>query len=271
MAVVRVCGFRAVTSGFWWSVLALAMMTVPFVLWCVFMVPELNARLHYGFSIAYAALWLLHFAAFCVCATADPGVLPPRRTAVTAAVTAAGDGDVSPRLSSPFDAPAAYLKAPGATLQFCDTCAIYRPARASHCSQCNVCVARLDHHCVWLNNCVGERNYKSFLVYINAVMALVCATLALSGAVLALAQLPLVWPILFILYALLVGALVGSLTGLHCLLVWRAQTTREYVKKMRDPHRTRVPCQSLLENCCAAPQPSFVEPALRKCSIWAVV
>jgi palmitoyltransferase ZDHHC9/14/18 len=269
----RVLGFQIV-SGYLWCVLALSMMTVPFVLWCVFVVPDINVHLHYGVSIAYAVLWLLHFAAFWVCATADPGVIPAATVATVpagndASVVARADS-VDLRLASPFDAPAPLLKAPGATLQFCDTCRIYRPARASHCAQCDRCVARMDHHCVWLNNCVGERNYRSFLVYINAIIVLVLATLALSIALIAVTQAPLVWPILFIFYALFVGGLVGTLSGLHCILLLRSQTTREYVKKMRDPNRTRHTCTNIVEHCCAPSQPSFVEKAQRKCSCWTV-
>jgi palmitoyltransferase len=45
----------------------------------------------------------------------------------------------------------------------CHRCGRWRPPRTHHCSVCRRCVLHMDHHCIWMNACVGYYNYGFFL------------------------------------------------------------------------------------------------------------
>jgi hypothetical protein len=46
--------------------------------------------------------------------------------------------------------------------RICIRCLKSKPDRCHHCSICNTCILMMDHHCPWLNNCIGFNNYKYF-------------------------------------------------------------------------------------------------------------
>lgn len=71
----------------------------------------------------------------------------------------------------------ASIKNVGVKLKWCDRCQHVRHPRTHHCRQCDLCIDRFDHHCVWVCNCVGVRNQRYFFgfvisscVYVTLVM-----------------------------------------------------------------------------------------------------
>ncbi|CAG9310721.1 unnamed protein product [Blepharisma stoltei] len=50
--------------------------------------------------------------------------------------------------------------------EICPDCIILRPPRSRHCHYCERCVSKFDHHCQWVNNCIGSRNLGWFYGFI---------------------------------------------------------------------------------------------------------
>ncbi|SCV00204.1 LAME_0G08218g1_1 [Lachancea meyersii CBS 8951] len=50
----------------------------------------------------------------------------------------------------------------------CRTCRLPKYARSRHCAICGQCTLLADHHCVWVNNCIGQDNYQYFYGFLAA-------------------------------------------------------------------------------------------------------
>lgn len=52
------------------------------------------------------------------------------------------------------------------SIQICPECVARRSPRSRHCQCCDMCVEKFDHHCPWINNCIGARNLGVFFIFI---------------------------------------------------------------------------------------------------------
>ncbi|KAJ0499694.1 putative protein S-acyltransferase [Helianthus annuus] len=91
----------------------------------------------------------------------DPGGVPPNYRPIVDEER----GDVDRLTGSEFSA-LTTSEPTHARIRYCRKCNHIKPPRCHHCSVCGRCVLKMDHHCVWVVNCVGAQNYKYFLLFL---------------------------------------------------------------------------------------------------------
>lgn len=55
-----------------------------------------------------------------------------------------------------------------------------KPERTHHCSVCDTCILKFDHHCPWLNQCVGIGNERYFVLFM-IWLTIGCFVVMISG------------------------------------------------------------------------------------------
>ncbi|CAD8112375.1 unnamed protein product [Paramecium sonneborni] len=63
---------------------------------------------------------------------------------------------------------------------YCLVCQAHVQDKTKHCWSCNKCVSLFDHHCIWLNNCVGDQNYSYFFILVISLVTFKIFKLALD-------------------------------------------------------------------------------------------
>mmetsp|Transcript_8357 Transcript_8357/g.18284 ORF Transcript_8357/g.18284 Transcript_8357/m.18284 type:complete len:286 (+) Transcript_8357:104-961(+) len=119
----------------------------------------------------------------------------------------------------------------------CKWCTMYKPDRCHHCRVCRECVLRMDHHCPWVYNCIGFRNYKYFfllLLYgaLSFLFVTIMLTPALDEALETDVPLGTLTSILFgVTLSSVMGLLNTIFLGFHLYLIFSGLTTIEFCEK----------------------------------------
>ena len=53
---------------------------------------------------------------------------------------------------------------------YCPYCLVKKNFRSLHCLICKQCVEEFDHHCFWVGNCIGKKNYTLFFIFLIYIL-----------------------------------------------------------------------------------------------------
>ncbi|XP_040390945.1 palmitoyltransferase ZDHHC18 isoform X1 [Cygnus olor] len=222
---------------------------------------------HLTLAIPIIAAILFFFVISCLLQTSfrDPGILPRATPSEAADLEKRIDSMGTSTYRPPARTMEVVINKYVVKLKYCYTCKMFRPPRTSHCSVCDNCVERFDHHCPWVGNCVGKRNYRYFYAFILSlsfltafIFACVVTHLTLrsqrDGFLTTLKTTPAsVLELVICFFS--VWSILG-LSGFHTYLVASNLTTNEDIKgswsnKRGSEFANPYSHKSILTNCCA--------------------
>jgi len=135
-------------------------------------------------------------------------------------------------------------------------CAFTACVKTKHCRKCDKCVDGFDHHCLWLNTCVGSRNYRPWIMFVAVLFlwSLLGSCISISALVrsweiqsrrLAVGHRPTVFAAGFCAAGTATWLLV--LLALHAYFAYHGITTLEWAKGVLPPRRSK------LQSCILVP------------------
>lgn len=209
-------------------------------MFCVFDLPYLTQRSFFALPVIPGVLFFLAISSLFKTSFSDPGILP--RANIREVIER--DQNFNIFSNTEWTPPRIKLiKIFGQIikLKYCFTCCLFRPPRSSHCSICDCCILNFDHHCPWIGNCIGLRNYRYFYFFIlnlslldlfmiiSVVIHLILLTDEKGTLIEAIKFSPSSIFIALINF-LSIWSIVG-LSGFHTYLLSINQTTNEDIKE----------------------------------------
>uniref|UniRef100_A0A3Q1BMI3 Palmitoyltransferase n=1 Tax=Amphiprion ocellaris TaxID=80972 RepID=A0A3Q1BMI3_AMPOC len=235
-------------------------------LFFAFECPYLAVHLSPAIPVFAALLFLFVMAMLLRTSFSDPGVLPralPEEATFIEMEIEAANGNVPAGQRPPPRIRNVQINNQIVKLKYCYTCKIFRPPRASHCSICDNCVDRFDHHCPWVGNCVGKRNYRYFYLFTLSLSLLTIYIFTFDIVHVVMREYPVShlcsqkeqtgFTVLEVLVCFFTLWSVVGLTGFHTYLISLNQTTNEDIKgSWSGKNRVQNPYshKNIIKNCC---------------------
>jgi len=224
------------------AVIAWTLLLAATVLFFIYPCQFLQNKYHVSIVIFQAVISLFVISNFFLATFSDPGVIPK-------ASPEEDDDDFRAPLFKSVEINGVQVR-----MKWCITCKFYRPPRSSHCSECNTCIETFDHHCPWVNNCIGRRNYRHFfffLIFLSIHMITVfswCVLYVLNNKERLYETESIVALTLMTLIVLLTIPIIG-LTIFHVFIVSTGRTTNEQITgKFTSGYNPFT--RGCLLNCC---------------------